>query len=340
MPKTYKVLWIDDECDIWGADLKGDALDNDILLTGFTSVEAGFEDLRKDLSRYDAILLDVISFEKKEQKKGTESENALDQARDHIMSLKHEKVFPFFVLTGQKTKQDDKSFVQRYDGKLYKKGSAEDKTRLFAAIKLAVDEQPETQLRDRHVQAFASCTSELLGEAADRLLMKVLLNVEKTQSNHDDDTQFNNLRQLVEAFLYAAHRHQLLANQCLRAGQVNLTSSSIFFSCKPVHPPQGGESVQLQRPILPDVLAQSLRTLIDITNNGSHYPISRAALEANRKKLQEFRDHVKTPYLLASLTYQLLDLMVWFKNVTADPTTLRNLQNTWAPIPALARRHR
>jgi hypothetical protein len=201
MPKTYKVLWIDDECETWGADLKGDALDNDILLTGFTSVEAGFEHLREDLSRYDAILLDVISFEKREQKRGTESENALDQARDHIMSLKHEKVFPFFVLTGQKTKQDDKSFVQRYEGKLYKKGSKEDKVRLFAAIKSAVDEQPESQLRDRHAQAFAACTESMLGETAGRLLMKVLLDVEKPQSNHDDDAQFNNLRQLVEAFI-------------------------------------------------------------------------------------------------------------------------------------------
>ncbi|GAB3307899.1 hypothetical protein GCM10027348_39340 [Hymenobacter tenuis] len=335
-PKTYKVLWIDDECDTWGVDLQGDALDNEIILKGFTSVEAGFEHLREDLSRYDAILLDVISFEKKEQKKGTESETALDQARDHIMSLKHEKVFPFFVLTGQKTKQDDKSFVQRYEGKLYKKGSTEDKAKLFAAIKLAVDEQPEAQLRERHAQAFAACTEQLLGEAAGRLLVKVLLDVEKSKSNHDDDAQFNNLRQLVEAFLYAAHRHQLLPTQCLKAGQVNLTSSSIFFSGRQVDPPQGGDSIKMLRPILPAVLAQSLRALIDLTNNGSHYQqsqqITQIDRETTRKKLQELREQVKTPYLLASLTYQLLDLLVWMKNILADTQVLSQLQNSWEII--------
>ena len=67
MSKNYRVLWIDDEHETHGATLKGDALDHDIILVGYTSVDEGFVHLREDLSRYDAILLDAKSFEKKDQ---------------------------------------------------------------------------------------------------------------------------------------------------------------------------------------------------------------------------------------------------------------------------------
>jgi hypothetical protein len=322
MLKIYKVLWIDDEFEQLTA-LVTHGIRHNIHLTGFTSVEAGFESLRQNLSQYDAILLDAKSFERKNQVRGTEHERALDQARDEIMSLKHEKVFPFFVFTGQKGLQNDESFRHRYEGKYFKKGSQDETERLFAAIKAAVDEQPETQLRDRYAPAFAACTNQVVGEHAGRLLVKVLQAIEKPQANHDDDTHFNTLRKLVEAFLYATHRHQVLPIQCLTDSKVNFTYSQIFFSGKAVRRHDGSDGVQAKRPIMPAVLSDSLRNLVELTNNGSHFLedpqiTTLQRLEA-KEKLFQLRQKVKTPYLLASLTYQLLDLLAWFKALLDDP---------------------
>lgn len=331
MPKIYNVLWIDDQPENI-SQLPNQAADHDIRLTNFTSVEAGFEELKKDLYRYDAILLDARSFEKKGQVPGTEHERALDQARDEIMRLHDQKVFPYFVFTGQESLQNDKSFNERYAGRYFKKNSIEETERLFDAIKKEVDAQPETQLRARYAPAFAACTDTTLGETAGRLLVKVLQAVEKPQSNHGDDDTFNTLRQLVEAFFQALHSHKLLPDQCQETGKFNLTYSRLFLMGEQVRPHNGTPSFKARQVLLPAVLADALHRLIELTNNGSHFQhdaqITPGQRQATEAKLTQLRQRVKTPYLLASLTYQVLDLLVWLK-VLLDSADLATYQRTW-----------
>ena len=315
MPKIYSVLWIDDEFEELGP-LADQAARIAIKLVGFASVEAGFEELEKDLSRYDAILLDAKSFEKKNQVRGTEHERALDQARDKIMALKHKKFFPYFVFTGQKGLQNDSSFTRRYEGQYFKKGSPDETERLFAAIKQEVDAQPETQLRHRYAPAFAACTSQYAGERAGRLLYEMLAALHEPELTHGDDLAFNTLRQILEELFIAACNHGLLPPECLTHGKVNITNSGQLLAGKTVKV-SNTQQAKLHSALLPEVLADLIETLVSLTSNGSH-----AAAPVASSRLISLRQSVRTPYLQAALTYQILDLLVWFKALLDDATKM------------------
>jgi hypothetical protein len=332
----YRVLWIDDQYVELDAFSKL-ALLNGITLVPFQSTEEGIAYLSDNMDTINAVLLDAMAYQKAGQQEGTESRKALYEAWEQITALSsaHQKPLRRFILTGQPSLLQDASFQEQYEG-FFRKGSSDETKRLFAAIKEAIDSLPDVQLRYRFAPAFA-CTDHLLGSNASQLLLKVLKEVESPAVNHDEDSSFNTLRQLAEAFLLATHRHQLLPDQCLKGNEVNLTASSIFFSGQLMNPPHGGDSVKLSKPSLPKILADSLRMLIDLTSNGSHYQqdqkITRNEREAAKQQLQVLRQTVKTPYLLAALTYQLLDLLAWLKTVVNDAALLKDHQNDWQIIP-------
>ena len=330
----YRVLWIDDNPP---KGFVGDALDADIQIMHFRSNQKGFAYLEQHLADFDAVLLDAISFEREDQVAGTEHERALGKALQKLAELSHRKYFPSFILTGQEKLVSDSSFGESYEN-YYQKGG-DDEDRLFNDIKKAVDELPETKLRHRYAPAFAACSKQLLGENAGSLLIKVLQGLEKPSTDHDDDSLFNTLRKLVEAFLYAAHRQQLLPDQCLKGSEVNLTAAYYFFasaSGQPMNPPHGGDSVKLRQATLPKILTESLRTLIELTSNGSHYQQNALITQGQRQEakiqLQTLRETVRTPYLLAALTYQLLDLLVWLKEVVDKPALLQAYRGAWDTI--------
>ncbi|TYZ12716.1 hypothetical protein FY528_05345 [Hymenobacter lutimineralis] len=329
---NYQVLWIDDEY----KKLEGFsklAQVNGITLVPYQSTEEGIRYLSDNMGTVDAVLLDAMAYQNAGQQEGTESRKALYEAWEQITALSsaHQKPLPRFILTGQPSLMRDTSFQEQYEG-FFRKGSSEESKRLFAAIKEAIDHLPDVQLRYRFTHAFA-CTDQLLGANASSLLLKVLKEVESPTVTHDDDRSFNTLRQLVEAFLLAAHRHKLLPDQCLKGHEVNLTAASIFLSGQQMNPPHGGDSVKLSQPSLPKILADSLRVLIELTSNGSHYQqdqsITLAERETAKQQLQVLRQTVRTPYLLVTLTYKLLDLLVWLKALVSDPARLAAHQNNW-----------
>ncbi|MBC6612409.1 hypothetical protein H8B15_15910 [Hymenobacter sp. BT507] len=334
---SYQVLWIDDEYKtLQGFSTLARA--NGITLIPFQSTEEGIRYLSAHISTVNAVLLDAMAYQKAGQQEGTESRKALYEAWEQITALSsaHQKPLPRFILTGQPSLLQDAGFQEQYEG-FFRKGSSDETQRLFAAIKEAIDGLPDVQLRYRFAPAFA-CADQLLGPTASSLLLKVLREIERPAATHDDDSSFNTLRQLVEAFLLATHRQQLLPAQCLKGHEVNLTAASIFLSGQQMNPPHGGDSVKLSQPSLPKILADSLRTLIELTSNGSHYQhdqkITSTERETAKQQLRVLRQTVKTPYLLTSLTYQLLDLLVWLKSVIDDTALLQTHQNNWQTIPS------
>jgi len=334
---NYQVLWIDDQYKDLEAFSKLASL-NGITFIPFQSTEEGIAYLSANMSTVNAVLLDAMAYQKAGQQEGTESRKALYEAWEQVTALSsaHQKPLPRFILTGQASLLQDTSFQEQYEG-FFRKGSSDETKLLFAAIKQAIDNLPDVRLRYRFAPAFA-CADQLLGSNASQLLLKVLKEIESPTVNHDDDSSFNTLRQLVEAFLLAAHRQQLLADQCLKGSEVNLTAASIFFSGQPMNPPHGGDSVQLSKPSMPKILADSLRMLIELTSNGSHYQqdqkITQNEREAAKQQLQVLRQTVKTPYLLVALTYQLLDLLVWLKAVVDNDTLHKAHKQDWQVISA------
>ena len=333
--KTYKILWLDDQYDkleniAWKAEKQG------ILLEGFKSYEEGFAYLEAHLNDFSGVLLDALFFAKRDDGDGDESPMGLGQAVQRLAELKARKPLPWFILSGQPDLERNSFFLGTY-GQHFVKFNEESEQALFAAIKDGADRLIHTQLKHQHTDVFAVCTAAGIGEGAAPLLLQILEYLNDPTGKPDADTYLNQLRQLVEALLYAAHRHGLLPNECVRQGQVNLTWSGRFYAGKDVIVPN--ECVVLAtNSFLPPVLSASLLSLIELTSNGSHYQqdaqISADTRQVAKMRLEQLRQRVRTPYLLTSLTYQLLDILVCFKSVLDSPAELTKYQGKWSNNPA------
>ena len=64
--KIYNILWVDDEHEDMPA-FKRSALDFDLKLFPFKSLDAGMAELERNLILYDGVLLDAKFFEKEER---------------------------------------------------------------------------------------------------------------------------------------------------------------------------------------------------------------------------------------------------------------------------------
>ena len=333
--KTYNVLWLDDEF----KELEPfvlEALIAGINLEGFQSYDEGFAKLEQNLGHYDAVLLDGLFFEKKDQDKRTAGLEGLTRAFTRLAELRDRRKLPYFILSGQPDFQADGS-LRKVFGLHYQKGDEDDTAALFKEIKRQADLNIQTQLRHRYAPAFSVCTADGIGDNTAQLLLEVLLFLDDPTGKPDADSYLNNLRKLVEAVFHAALNHGLLPQECFNKGAINLTWSKIFLSGQEVEFPNG-DKIKAQLPTFPPVLSNALSLLIELTNNGSHYQqdpqITNTQRQAAKEKLQQLRQRVNTPYLLASLTYQLLDILVWFKAILDDAGAKTALKGTWKPAHA------
>src|SRR5690606_3365139 len=88
-------------------------------------------------------------------------------------------------------------------------------------------------------------------------------------------------------------------------GKVNLTESSLFLA--------GEETkhlkVKSQKKHFPKIIASQVKDILFTTGGNAHTVDT--ALERN-DELMQYRKILRTPNLLFSLTFQLLDIIIWF----------------------------
>ena len=301
----YNILWIDDEHETLGG-TKGRAKRNGINLIPFKSLNGGMNELERNYPFYDGVLLDAKFFENEDDTEGTEDTFNVHRAKEQLLQLK--KKFEIFVLTGQAEAYEDKTFKKAFP-KVYKKGSDKEIDRLFTDIKKAADRQEDTQLRHSYKRVFDVCTEKYIGEYAGQDILNLL----KVKDESNIDSHFNSIRKIIEDLFSAFHKFNLLPTEFV-SPKVALNQSSIFLAGQEQN--ENTDSIykqhrHLEETHLPSQIAYYLRSILSITQSGSH-----------RSYIDQYVRTVKTPFLLKSVFYQLLDVLVWFKMyVDSNPKT-------------------
>jgi len=296
---VYNILWIDDEHESL-AGTKGRAKRNGINLIPYKSLNNGMSELESNFPYYDGVLLDAKFFENEDDIKGSEDTYNVHRAKERLLQLK--KKFEVFILTGQAEAYEDKTFKKAFT-KVYKKGSDDEIDRLFADIKLAAATQEDTQIRHAYKRVFDVCTEKYIGELAGQDLLNLL----KVNDDLHIDDHFNAIRKIVEDLFTAFSKFRLLPLEFVTPG-VALNESSKFLAGKTA---DGTPFIEkgyqhLDETHLPPHIASSLRSILSVTQAGSH----RSNIDLHVKT-------IKTPFLLKSVLFQLLDVLTWFK-VYAD----------------------
>ena len=295
MSNTYNILWIDDQYEELEAFVL-EAESEDIYLDAYKSFEEGFSVLESNLYDYDGVILDAMFFESKDQEAGSEDLKGLKSAVDKLNELKHKKKLPFFLLSGQTRFNSDTTFKEIY-GEHYRKGNPDDIDKLFQNIKEQADNLEDTQLKHKHQTVLNVCVDQYIGRQAQRDLLAILKYEHDSSISIDADKFITPLRKIIEDLFRAFNKFELIPDKFIANGNVSLNPTSRFLAGETSEGYTLNESSKL-----PKVITGNLWSILDIVQNGSH-----------RGDIDSHLRFTQSPYLLFSTTYQLLDLLVWFK---------------------------
>jgi hypothetical protein len=323
--KKYNVIWFDDEFITLNI-IKENALLNGIKLYGFSNAKEGIDELEKNIGFYDAAIVDGNFYQKPGQSGDALNDKALFDVGLTIEKLYGTDVFPWYILSGQANFTKEKN---RYaDGfkanKVYDKNGDDDLDALWSDIKTAADNRLDTQIRHRYANAFDACSA--INEDIRKPLLEILRNIHSPATTFDDELYFTPVRIILEYMFRAANEYGLLHDKCLERGKVNLSESSAFMAGKTTK----YLGVKCSKAHFPKIIADNVWNMIAISGSASH--TEGATIDQSRVSITEYRKYLDTPFLLYSLTYQLLDILIWFRNYAQLHSSKEANQALWEVI--------
>jgi hypothetical protein len=273
--KTYKVLWIDDECKaekslafITTAEQDG------ILITDYEVVEDGIKALSENLNDWDSVILDAKCFDKSTDE--TPDTIGLYNAIIEITKLSAKRPVPWFVLTGQPDRLSDAEFTKTLGGRIpYNKNIEADKEKLFNDIKTEADKSLETQIRHEHAGIFAT--------NVDKAIVLNLLIALKTKDSKNP-AHLNDIRKIMEDIF----------DECIAKGIIS--SSITKFNERSI-----ALCDRSMQAIVPVYVQRNIHSVVEITQAGSH-----------RTRIDSDIRTGLAPYLISSTILELLNIILWW----------------------------
>lgn len=325
MTKLYKILWVDDEHDdedllpfILQAEAQG------IMLEGYGSFKEGFYALEANINNYDVILLDALFFE--DETSETPNPAGLGSAIQKINELRNRKSFPYFVLSGQTHFTDvTNPILEAFKIRCYNKKNPDDVKELLVNIKKEADNQLVTQIKHEN-QSLFNVLNNYPDEVRDTFIT-IFKNQKEGNIQFDDQLYFTQLRIILEHVFRKANSIGLLHDACVQRGnnQVNLTESSLFLS--------GFDTKHLNVSCtvthFPKLIAENVKNIIHTTGAASH--TSNVDVTQNID-IQAYRNEITSPYLLYSLAFQLMDVLIWYDGYSKIKNDVANNRTYWKDI--------
>lgn len=277
----YKILWIDDKWEELSFFKRVCELpENGFEVVTCTNAEEGMEIFEAHLEEWSGVILDAKVF----KGKGDEVDRlaGLTYSLDKINELKHKRNVPYYIFTGQPDTASGTAFAEQYEGRYYEKDKDEDK--LVADIKSNADEMANTQIIHRHQVVF-----DTWPESRSELLR--LLKVMETE-DWNNNSFFNDIRKVLSDVMFRLY-------DCGYCSVVH-DGSNIGECSKALGSP-------IMTDIIPVYIQRSLHTCVEVTNPGSHRSECDTAVKDGR-----------APYLIRSLTFDLLNILYWCKDLPPE----------------------
>lgn len=295
----YKVLLIDDECNTPnGKEIIGYAEQEGIDIDAYESHEEGMQVLDGKKHFYHAVVLDA---KVKKMKGDTVIGLAgLAASRDRLIEINENEYLPYFIFTAQPDYQKSDMFRESY-GDYFIKG--EDNQKLLDAIKVSVEKKDEYIVQKKYQRVFEVCTDKYIGTSSANMLLSLLKIVEGYEDSSNTENHLTTVRKVVEELFKAFKQIGVIPNEV-----TGINPQSKFLAG------HKDSLYSLTEEILDPIIASLLRSIVDITQDASH-----------NGKVDKYIKQQGTPYLFNSVVFQLLDVLIWFKNYAdAHPDIEKN----------------
>lgn len=308
---VYNIVWADDEID----DLLDDITIEELKEKGFNIVGMAhdgeeLEHLLEKPELVDAVIVDANFNESDTHIDSERDTSGLDYARG-IYEHKLKKRIPFFLLTNR----DDELLNEIYQYKhkfreefprhkrWFKKSDIEDYNNMFEEIKKAVDESKSANfiIRNRYMQELNAAS---LIDGTNEFIFEFLV--------RDFD---NTLTEIKEPFVAVRRSIEKIFGICEKMKLIppisdNTNGTAAYFLYNKYSIKEETEYKtyfeMLGGDIMPKPLAQSLKYIVDITQDGAH---SKNDMKLN---VEEYFKKTKDILLLRSVVFILIDVVKWF----------------------------
>lgn len=286
--RPLNLLIVDDHRD-YVESLNRRAQGHRIMLKHVCNLEEGKEFLKSKEGRsICGVILDVICMKNKEQKVPDKSfiTAALKYFGENLPNI------PIVVLTGEP--DEYKNLKNLYEGTwaVYSKGGR-DENDMLSFLRDKAQELERVKILNKYSEVFEIIEDHLDGEAEDELI-----NCLKNMNSSDFPTIKNNLiclRRLQEKVYIALNKvdYNVVPSEFIERG---INVHSIYKHLV--------EMSYVKRNSIIDKFAEIIYKVA--SDNGAHTPY-------------ENPDFPPTKYTVQAVTYALLDLLLWFKNVVSKP---------------------
>lgn len=296
----YTILWIDDKWE----DLDSfkdvcELPENGFEVVTCTNAEEGMEIFEAQLEEWSGVILDAKVF----KGKGDEVDRleGLDYSRKRISELKYKRDVPTYIFTGQPDLISGTTFAELV-GEFYEKDKDED--RLIADIKKNADKMENTQVIHKYQKVFDVWPESRLD----------LLRVLKAIKHEDwlDNTVFNSIRKVLSDVMTRLY-------DCGYCSVVH-DGSNLADCSRALGAPNMSE-------IIPVYIQRSMHTCVEVTNPGSHRTECDSAVKDG-----------KAPYLVRSMTYDLLNILYWCKDLPPERDRDKTVERVRQSMEEVARK--
>lgn len=309
------VIWIDDQC----REQKGFAstfIDrcekrHGIHITSFELTIDGISHLEQNLEQYHAVILDAKGWHDKRDVATTTY--GMHEAIKQIERLAYKKYVPYYILTAQGDLVGDEEFAYSVGkDKVYYKFNPNDIEKLLKQIKDDARRNSRQQIRVFYHDVLDIL--QLMNKDASEILLDILeaIHYPEQNSKFKPLLYYNQLRQILESVFTEANKYQIIPNECLLRGKVNLDQCYRYMvgnDCEVLELRYGntGESV------VPKHIADMLLMILYLGNTKSHYT---KLTDRDKLKLDSYlKDDVgKSHYLIYSLAFQVCEIIIWMND--------------------------
>lgn len=328
MSERFNILWIDDQFDEMPGFIDEASLDG-LDLTPFKSSDEGMDYLREHLNEVDAVILDAKVF--KHEANDTATEKGLMASLREIAKIQGqhpEKAIPHVVYTGQADLESDAVFADRMDEvKVHSKNKPNGA--LFERLKELIGDAPDATVRNQYRAAYDACGADKIDGKCWELLAPVLKSIELgVDLPHEP---YNEVRKAVEWIFRYLHQAKVIHEDIIDAnGMVGLGLGSRFLDGQVVKL-RSGEFWKAEHRILPKLLADSLRYVLDVTQPGSHTEDADASDE-DRASIAVVEAEVPDHRLLQCVSLMVVDLIQWAARYVRDHSDPQSNQQQWLQL--------
>lgn len=309
---VYNIVWADDEID----DLLDKETISELEVNGFKIVGQAhdgeeLETLLKKPEMVDAVIVDA-NFNESDIQIGSERDTSgLDYARGLYLHTYNKKI-PFFLFTNRSDEllrdiyKHNPKFLEDFPRhkRWFNKSGQGEYNELFESIKRTVDEQKSVNFIIRNRYQYELNAASLFSGTSDFIFDFLI---------HDYN---NTLEEIKEPFVSVRRSIEKILGQCEKMNLIppisdNTNGTAGYF----LHNKYGIKESSgkfnylyemLGGDIMPKPLAQSLKYIVDITQDGAH------SKKEMKLKVDEYFEKTKDVLMLRSVVYILIDVVKWF----------------------------